>query len=230
MSALASSLLAWLLTYLIHSTVLLGIAWFVTRRRRLEPAASDLLWKVALLASLMTGTIQSRLELSTPAPLTLPVATLPQAARPNEPAGATVPERKPGAARSLRDLCARAGALQSRCRAAAQHAGARARTFGSPRFPVARRREPDRAVLLFPAAQPAGAPRARDDGRIPERRVGHAKDRIRRRAREMSGHGGRVDSGVAAGRAGGGPGRTALVPGLPHRPPAPWANALEPRL
>src|SRR5207249_3367982 len=96
MSALASSLLAWLLTYLIHSTVLLGIAWFVTRRRRLEPAASDLLWKVALLASLMTGTIQSRLKLSTPAAVTLPVATLPQAARPNEPAGATGPGRKPG--------------------------------------------------------------------------------------------------------------------------------------
>src|SRR5437773_2584128 len=68
----------------------------VTRRRRLEPAASDLLWKVALLASLVTGTIQSRLELSTPAAVTLPVATLPQAARPNEQAGATGPGRKPG--------------------------------------------------------------------------------------------------------------------------------------
>src|SRR6058998_3648543 len=96
MSALASSLLAWLLTYLIHSTVLLGVAWLVTRRRRLEPAASDLLWKVALLAGLVTGTIQSRLELSTPAAVTLPVATLPQAARPNEPPGATGPGRKPG--------------------------------------------------------------------------------------------------------------------------------------
>ena len=96
MSALASSLLAWLLTYLIHSTVLLGVAWAVTRRGRLEPAASDLLWKVALLAGLVTGTIQSRLELSTPAAVTLPVATLPQAARPNQPAGATDPGRKPG--------------------------------------------------------------------------------------------------------------------------------------
>jgi len=35
---LASSLFAWLLTYLIHSTVLLGVAWLVTRRRRLDPA------------------------------------------------------------------------------------------------------------------------------------------------------------------------------------------------
>src|SRR5881296_534473 len=86
MSALASSLLAWLLTYLIHSTVLLGIAWFVTRRRRLEPAASDLLWKVALLASLVTGTIQARLRLSTPAAVTLPVAGLPRPATQGLPA------------------------------------------------------------------------------------------------------------------------------------------------
>ena len=39
MTTLASSVLAWLLTYLIHSTVLLGVAWLVTRTRRLEPAA-----------------------------------------------------------------------------------------------------------------------------------------------------------------------------------------------
>src|SRR5438067_8940958 len=77
MSALASSLLAWLLTYLIHSTVLLGVAWLVTRRRRLEPGASDVLWKVALLASLVTGTIQARLRLSTPAAVTLPAAASP---------------------------------------------------------------------------------------------------------------------------------------------------------
>src|SRR5437870_2714557 len=93
---LPSSLFAWLLTYSIHSTVLLGLAWLVTRRRRLEPAASDLLWKVALVAGLVTGTIQSRLELSTPAAVTLPVSTLPQAARLDPPAGATDPGRKPG--------------------------------------------------------------------------------------------------------------------------------------
>ncbi|HEY7377380.1 MAG TPA: HEAT repeat domain-containing protein, partial [Steroidobacteraceae bacterium] len=76
MTTLPSSLLAWLLTYLIHSTALLGIAWLVTRRRRppLEPAASDLLWKVALLAPLITGTIQSRLQLATPQAVRLPVA------------------------------------------------------------------------------------------------------------------------------------------------------------
>jgi HEAT repeat protein/beta-lactamase regulating signal transducer with metallopeptidase domain len=80
MTIIASVLLAWLLTYLIHSTVLLGVAWLVTRRWRLEPAASDLLWKVALLAPLITGTIQSRLELSTPAAVRLPppVTAVPQ--------------------------------------------------------------------------------------------------------------------------------------------------------
>src|SRR5947208_6806276 len=100
MSAPASSLFAWLLTYLIHSTVLLGAAWLVTRRRRLEPAASDLLWKVALLASLVTGTIQSRLQLSTPAAVTLPVATMPQPAPVNQPGESTDPGRKPGVSQS----------------------------------------------------------------------------------------------------------------------------------
>jgi HEAT repeat protein/beta-lactamase regulating signal transducer with metallopeptidase domain len=79
MSATASSLLAWLLTYLIHSTVLLGVAWLVTRRWSLEPSASDLLWKVALLAGLVTGTIQSRLPVSTPATVMLPTAAAPTA-------------------------------------------------------------------------------------------------------------------------------------------------------
>src|SRR6266480_1667045 len=78
---LASSMFAWLLTYLIHSSALLGLAWLVTRRRRLEPAASDLIWKVALLAGLVTGTIQSRLALSTPAAVTFPAA--PSVGEPN---------------------------------------------------------------------------------------------------------------------------------------------------
>src|SRR2546422_9557256 len=111
MSALASSLLAWLLTYLIHSTVLLGVAWLVTRRRRLEPAASDLLWKVALLAGLLTGTIQSRLELSTPASVALPVAPLPQAALLNQPAAPASDAGNPGVRRAVRDA---AGASVSR--------------------------------------------------------------------------------------------------------------------
>jgi len=91
MTSLSSSLLAWLLTYLIHSTALLGIAWLVTRRWRLEPAAADLLWKVALLAPLITGSIQSRLELATPQAVRLPVAAAPQVLPSNEPAAPAAP-------------------------------------------------------------------------------------------------------------------------------------------
>src|SRR2546421_4058693 len=103
---LASSLFAWLLTYLIHSTALLGLAWLVTRRGRLEPAASDLLWKVALLASLVTGTIQSRLALSTPAAVTLPVAALPQAAPLNQPATPAGDAANPGGRSPVREATA----------------------------------------------------------------------------------------------------------------------------
>src|ERR671925_197935 len=78
-------LFAWLLTYLIHSTVLLGLVWLVTRRGRLEPAASELLWKVALVAGLVTGTIQSRLQVAPPAAVTLPAAALPAAPTVSEP-------------------------------------------------------------------------------------------------------------------------------------------------
>ena len=103
MNPIASNVLAWLLTYLIHSTVLLGVAWLVTRRWRLEPAATELLWKVALLAPLVTGTIQSRLELSTPAAVRLPppVATAPQGPQLTEPAtpateAPLTPDSRPG--------------------------------------------------------------------------------------------------------------------------------------
>ncbi|HEV8263830.1 MAG TPA: HEAT repeat domain-containing protein [Gemmatimonadales bacterium] len=95
MNALSSTLLAWLLTYLIHSTVLLGVAWLVTRRLRLDPAASDVLWKVALLAPLITGTIQSRLELATPQAVRLP-ATQPATPDPGRQADVTDPGRQPG--------------------------------------------------------------------------------------------------------------------------------------
>ena len=83
------TMFAWLLTYLIHSTVLLGLVWVVTRRGRVEPAVAELLWKVALLAGLVTGTIQARLELRTPAAVTLPAA---------RPATPTDLGRQPGVA------------------------------------------------------------------------------------------------------------------------------------
>jgi HEAT repeat protein/beta-lactamase regulating signal transducer with metallopeptidase domain len=105
MNALSSTVLAWLLTYLIHSTALLGIAWLVTRRRRVEPAASDLLWKVALLAPLITGTIQSRLQLATPQAVRLPATAAPQVAPEHQAATPAAPVEQgsltPGASPGL---------------------------------------------------------------------------------------------------------------------------------
>ncbi|MEM7308196.1 MAG: M56 family metallopeptidase [Planctomycetota bacterium] len=50
--------LAWLLTYLIHSTLLLGGTWLVVSRRRLEASWQDRLWKLALVGGLITATVQ----------------------------------------------------------------------------------------------------------------------------------------------------------------------------
>src|SRR5215203_5912820 len=59
---LSSAMLAWLLTYAIHSTALLGLAWALTRARAWSPAASDLLWKTALVGGIVTATVQLRLD------------------------------------------------------------------------------------------------------------------------------------------------------------------------
>ena len=57
----ATSALAWLLTYAIHSTVLLGAAWFVTRRLSAPPAARAFVWKAALIGGVITATAQLQL-------------------------------------------------------------------------------------------------------------------------------------------------------------------------
>ena len=60
---LSSTALAWLLTYAIHSTVLLSLVWLLVRVRRWSPGASELLWKSAMLGAILTATVQSRLDL-----------------------------------------------------------------------------------------------------------------------------------------------------------------------
>lgn len=52
---------SWLLTYLLHSTILLGIAWFVTRRRRPSAVVQDVLWKAGLIGGFATATLQTGL-------------------------------------------------------------------------------------------------------------------------------------------------------------------------
>ncbi|MDP9278084.1 MAG: M56 family metallopeptidase [Gemmatimonadota bacterium] len=58
----SSTALAWLLTYAIHSTVLLSLAWLLVRVRRWSPGASELLWKSALLGGILTASVQLRLD------------------------------------------------------------------------------------------------------------------------------------------------------------------------
>src|SRR3954468_16211691 len=62
-ATLSAAALAWLLTYLIHSTALLTLAWGLTRARSWSPASADLLWKTALIGGVLTATAQLRLEL-----------------------------------------------------------------------------------------------------------------------------------------------------------------------
>ena len=56
-------LLSWLLTYAIHSSVLLGAAWLATRARRITPAAAEILWKAALIGGFFTASLQLWLDL-----------------------------------------------------------------------------------------------------------------------------------------------------------------------
>jgi HEAT repeat protein/beta-lactamase regulating signal transducer with metallopeptidase domain len=59
---LSSTALAWLLTYAIHSTVLLSLAWILVRVRHWSPGASELLWKSAMLGAVLTASVQLRLD------------------------------------------------------------------------------------------------------------------------------------------------------------------------
>jgi beta-lactamase regulating signal transducer with metallopeptidase domain len=54
---------AWLLTYLLHSTMLLGGAWLLTATGVVRsPVAKDTLWKVCLVGGLLTASVQSAFQ------------------------------------------------------------------------------------------------------------------------------------------------------------------------
>src|SRR4051795_6079168 len=58
-SPLASQVTAWLLTYLLHSTLFLASAWLAARgplRRR--PGLEEAAWRFALVAALVTASVQ----------------------------------------------------------------------------------------------------------------------------------------------------------------------------
>lgn len=55
----ASQAMAWLLTYALHSTLFLGLAWLVSRRlAQRMPAVEEAVWRFALVAGLITASLQ----------------------------------------------------------------------------------------------------------------------------------------------------------------------------
>src|ERR1700704_4949126 len=84
---LAQVALAWLLTYLLHSTLLLGLAWLASKPlARWSVAAEETMWKLALVGALLTASLQLaagwepaagrwRLAAVSPAASTAPVTT-----------------------------------------------------------------------------------------------------------------------------------------------------------
>jgi len=51
--------IAWLLTYLLHGTLLLGLAWFVSKPlARWSVSAEEAVWKLALIGALFTASLQ----------------------------------------------------------------------------------------------------------------------------------------------------------------------------
>ncbi|MCB9505574.1 MAG: HEAT repeat domain-containing protein [Gemmatimonadales bacterium] len=56
-------LAGWLLTYALHSTVLLGLAWLILRTRRTDARTRDVLWKVAMVGGIVTASVQTALDL-----------------------------------------------------------------------------------------------------------------------------------------------------------------------
>lgn len=84
---------SWLLTYLLHSTLLLGIVWLVTRRLVATAAVRDLLWKAALLGGFATATLQQGLGFE---PLGGALALQLGDATPQRLGGSTAGEGAPG--------------------------------------------------------------------------------------------------------------------------------------
>ena len=58
LDAISAAILSWLLTYLIHSTILLGAAMAIAARFADEHTWLDRIWKTALLGPLVTASLQ----------------------------------------------------------------------------------------------------------------------------------------------------------------------------
>lgn len=56
---LTDSTAGWLLTYLVHSTVILCAVWLIASRRMVSDTVREILWKSALVGGIVTATIQT---------------------------------------------------------------------------------------------------------------------------------------------------------------------------
>ena len=56
---LTDSAAGWLLTYLVHSTVILGAVWLIASLPRVGDTVREILWKSALLGGIVTATVQT---------------------------------------------------------------------------------------------------------------------------------------------------------------------------
>jgi beta-lactamase regulating signal transducer with metallopeptidase domain len=98
--------IAWMLTYLLHSTLLLGLAALVSKPlSRWSVAAEEIVWKVALVGALLTASLQlaagwqpiaGRWNLADPVPAaTVAQVTVPAAGVPSIPVRASLPSAPP---------------------------------------------------------------------------------------------------------------------------------------
>ena len=49
----------WLLTYIVHSTIILAGVWVIASRRRVSDTVRDILWKSALVGGILTASIHT---------------------------------------------------------------------------------------------------------------------------------------------------------------------------
>jgi beta-lactamase regulating signal transducer with metallopeptidase domain len=99
-TATSLDLAPWLLTYALHSTIFLGVSWTVVRTWRLDHAARDVIWKLALVGGIVTATAQHAFDLRPVGTLALAtpvVATQAAAAAPTSPDAVGTPSSSEGA-------------------------------------------------------------------------------------------------------------------------------------
>jgi HEAT repeat protein/beta-lactamase regulating signal transducer with metallopeptidase domain len=114
-TALTNTVLAWLLTYAIHSTVLLGLAWLIARRAPTAPAVRDFAWKVALVGGIVTATAQTQLGVRPAGSVAIAgsgvAAAAPQAPRDNDTTTAIERDDRVGVVADFNDVKRRAHEL-----------------------------------------------------------------------------------------------------------------------